>query len=98
MEDYASSNNGWVEMYLNALLGEGLSKEYEQGHQHDHGPDTKALYFLNKAIDVDEEAIVTSWRRAQVRWALHARPATLHRALGACARRCRYRKRSGRCT
>ena len=67
MDDYASSNNGWVEMYLNALLGEGLSKEYEQGVQHDHGRDTKALYFLNKAIEVDESAIVTSWRRAQVR-------------------------------
>jgi hypothetical protein len=66
MTDYTSINNGWVEMYLTALLGDGLSKEYVAGHQAET-EEIKALYFFNKMIDDDEERIIVSWRKAQVR-------------------------------
>ena len=68
MSDLASSNNGWVEMYLTALLGDGLSKEYEKDHE-SQTEDTKALYFLNKLFEDDESNLVRGWRRAQVRTA-----------------------------
>jgi hypothetical protein len=66
MGDYASVNNGWVELYLTAALGDGLSKEYDADHEQET-VDTKALYFLNKLFQDDESNLVTSWRRAQVR-------------------------------
>lgn len=66
MADYTSTNNGWVEMYLTALLGDGLSKEYVAGHEAET-EETKAIYFIKKMIDDDEERIVVSWRKAQVR-------------------------------
>jgi hypothetical protein len=66
MVDYASSDNGWVDMYLDALLGEGLSKEYTKVDHDGSDTNPSATYFLDKAIEVDEKAIISSWRRAQV--------------------------------
>ena len=67
MAEYTSSSNTWVEHYLTALLGDGLSKEYSAEQQHQHqAEETKALYFLNKLVEDDEVNIVHSWRRAHV--------------------------------
>jgi hypothetical protein len=63
----ASSKNVWVDLYLDALLGPGLSHEYMAVD--DDGSEINtitATYLLDKAIEVDEKAIISSWRRAQV--------------------------------
>lgn len=60
-------------MYLTALLGDGLSKEYVRGNESE-SEETKAMYFFNKMIDDDETRIIQSWRKAQVRGAQEGLP------------------------
>lgn len=62
----STQRNAWVDKYLTALLGDGLSKEYVAGDE--DGADNDAVaanYFFNLIID-EEDGIVASWRRAKV--------------------------------
>jgi hypothetical protein len=64
----ASAPNAWVDLYLNALLGDGLSKEYIRTGEDDSAPEQQeaANYFVNQILEAPE-GIIRSWRRAQVR-------------------------------
>eukprot|EP00892_Ulva_mutabilis_P007983 jgi/Ulvmu1/5557/UM023_0093.1 len=62
----SSQRNAWVDKYLTALLGDGLSKEYVAKDEDGADNDTVAAnYFFNLIIDDEEDGIVASWRRAK---------------------------------
>jgi hypothetical protein len=69
----SSVRNAWVDKYLEALLGGGLSKEYvsrvDDGDEADNdGYGTLAAnYWINLIFDDEQENIVASWRKAKVR-------------------------------
>ena len=68
----STQRNAWVDKYLTALLGDGLSKEYVA--RDEDGADNDAVaanYFFNLIIDDAEDGIVASWRRAKVRIVFH---------------------------
>jgi hypothetical protein len=70
----ASASNAWVDLYLNALLGDGLSKEYVRGNDGDEPDQSEAAnFFVNQILEAPE-GIIRSWRRAQVRWVRLRRP------------------------
>jgi hypothetical protein len=66
----SSLRNAWVDKYLEALLGFGLSKEYVNrvDDEADDGYGTLAAnYWINLIFDDEQENIVASWRKAKVR-------------------------------
>jgi hypothetical protein len=67
----SSLRNAWVDKYLEALLGDGLSKEYvnrvDDGEEEVQGYGTLAAnYWINLIFDDEQENIVASWRKAKV--------------------------------
>ena len=66
----ALRKNAWVDKYLEALLGDGLSSEYVNRVDDVEGEDDGTLaanYWINLIFDYDQENIVASWRKAKVR-------------------------------
>ena len=66
----SSLRNAWVDKYLEALLGDGLSSEYvtrvDEGDEDDDGT-LAANYWINLIFDDEQANIVASWRKAKVR-------------------------------
>jgi hypothetical protein len=78
----SSHRNAWVDKYLEALLGDGLSKEYVNRIEDTETEDTygtlAAQYWINLIIDDEQQNIVASWRKAKVRfWRMLARRCVL---------------------
>lgn len=66
----SSPRNAWVDKYLEALLGDGLSSEYvtrvDEGDEDDDGT-LAANYWINLIFDDEQANIFASWRKAKVR-------------------------------
>eukprot|EP00884_Botryococcus_braunii_P004374 jgi/Botrbrau1/13938/Bobra.0193s0005.1 len=70
MADSTSAQNQWVESYLEALLGQGLSSEYTRSEKTetatnvDADRDVTARYYLNSVLQMGEEGIRDAWSKA----------------------------------
>ncbi|KAI8109061.1 hypothetical protein M9435_005477 [Picochlorum sp. BPE23] len=63
-----TSNNAWVESYLNALLTFGLSGEYASETSDSRGPNADrnvySRYYVRSLLNLDEEALKNAWSKA----------------------------------
>eukprot|EP00884_Botryococcus_braunii_P014255 jgi/Botrbrau1/22830/Bobra.0132s0153.1 len=70
MADSTSAQNQWVESYLEALLGQGLSSEYTRSEKTetatnvDADRNVTARYYLNSVLQMGEEGIRDAWSKA----------------------------------